>query len=354
MTGRIVFAMQSLDPRTEILASFVEVVDELARHVDEVAVVADRGTLAGRPENVTLGTFGASSRRQRLARFVRGVHSAASGGADAFVAHQIPLYAIVAAPVVRPRGVPVLLWYAHPSAHVALRLAERVSTLVLTADARTFPLASPKVRPIGQAVETSLLAPTQPHGVAGRLRAVALGRYSAVKGLPTVLEAVAAARAAGVDVSLTVHGSAAPGAEDEHRASLERLVRRLGVEEHVVLGGAVPRDQLPSLFAENDVLVNNTRPGSADKATFEAAFSCLPVLASNPVYDELVAGIEPPLLFGPDRAGELAERLAAVATLEPEERWRIGSALRERVERGHSVRSWVDGLLAAVSEAQRR
>jgi glycosyltransferase involved in cell wall biosynthesis len=115
----------------------------------------------------------------------------------------------------------------------------------------------------------------------------------------------------------------------------------------------VPRAELPGLFAQSDVLVNNTRAGSADKSTFEAAFSCLPVLASNPVYDELVAGIEPPLLFAPDRADELAERLAAVAALPPEARWRIGSALRERVEAGHSVRSWVDGLLAAVDEARR-
>jgi len=349
---RIVFAMQSLDPGGEMLASFIDVVDELARRVDEVAVVADRGTLTDRPENMTLYTFGAHSRALRLMRFVRGVRAAAAGGADAFVAHQIPLYAIVGAPLVLPRHVPVLLWYAHPSSHLALRLAERASTLVLSADTRTFPLASAKVRPIGQAVETSLLAATEPHGAAGRLRALALGRYSAVKGLPAVVEAVAAARAAGVDVSLAVHGSAAPGAEEEHRASLERLVRRLGVEEHVALAGAVPRKELPCLFARADVLVNNTRAGSADKAAYEAAFSCLPVLASNPVYDELVAGIEPPLLFGPDRAGELAERFAAVAGLLPEERWRIGSLLRERVERRHSVRSWVDGLLAAVSEAQ--
>jgi len=270
------------------------------------------------------------------------------------VAHQIPLYAIVAAPVVLPRRVPLLLWYAHPSSHLVLRLAERVSTLVLTAEARTFPLASAKVRQIGQAVQTSLLEPTKPHGVAGRVRAVALGRYSAVKGLPAVVEAVAAARTAGVDVSLTVHGSAAPGAEAEHRASLERLVQRRGVGEHVVLGGAVPRSELPALFARSDVLVNNTRPGSADKATFEAAYACLPVLASNPVYDDFVAGIEPPLLFGPDRSDELAERLAAVAALEPEERWRIGSVLRQRVDERHSVRSWVGGLLAAVAEAQGR
>jgi glycosyltransferase involved in cell wall biosynthesis len=349
---RIVFAMQSLDPSVEILASFIPVVDELATRVDEVAVIADHGLVTGRPGNVTLRTFGASSRPQRLARFVRAVRAELSRGADAFVAHQIPIFAVVAAPVARRYRVPILLWYAHPSSHRTLQAAERVSTLVLSTDRRTFPLPSTKVRAIGQAVETSLLAPIPEHGEAGRVRAISLGRYSAVKGMPAVIEAVAATRSAGVDVDFSVHGSAAPGPEQEHRASLEALVRRLGLAEHVDLDGPVARTDLPALFERSDVLVNNTVPGSSDKATYEAAYSCLPVLASNPVYDGLVSGIEPSLLFAPDDVGELAERLAAIAALTPARRREIGGVLRERVETGHSVRSWVDGLLAAVAEAR--
>lgn len=346
--------MQTLDPGVEILAAFTQVVDELARRVDEVAVVADSGRLDGRPPNVTLRTFGAPSRPQRLARFVAAVRGALADGADALVAHQIPLYAVVAAPLAARRRVPILLWYAHWRSHLLLRLSERISTFVLSADARSFPIVSNKVRPIGQAVQVAAFPPTTPHGETGRLRAVALGRYSPAKGLPVIVEAVALARSAGAEISLTFHGTASSGMEQEHRASLERLVREIGVEEHVHLGGPLPHSELPALFARSDVLVNNMRAGAADKVGYEAAASCLPLIASNPVYDDLLAGIEPPLLFGRESPDELAERLAAVASLTPEERWRIGSLLRERVERGHSVRSWVDGLLAAVDEARRQ
>lgn len=352
--GRIVFAMQSLDPGVEILAAFTRVVDEVAARTDEVAVIADHGSLDGRPANVTLRTFGASTRRRRLARFLRAVRAELAQGADAFVAHQVPLYAVVAAPVASRRRVPILLWYSHWKAHTTLRLAERVSTLVLSADVRSFPLASSKVRAIGQAVDVSAFPETPAHGETGVLRAVALGRYSPAKGLPTVVEAVAAARAAGVDVSLALHGTASPGLEQDHRADLGELVRRLGLEEHVELGGAVPWRELPALFARTDVLVNNMQAGSADKAGYEAAAACLPVLASNPVYDELVAGIEPTLLFAREDAHELAERLAALAATTPDERRAIGSVLRARVEEHNSVRSWVDGLLAAVEEARRQ
>jgi glycosyltransferase involved in cell wall biosynthesis len=349
---RIVVAMQSLDPEVAILAAFTRVVDELAARVDEVAVIADHGSLAGRPPNVTLRTFGASDRARRLARFLAALRAELARGADAFVAHQIPLYAVVAAPLARARRVPILLWYAHPQAHATLRLAERASTLVLSADERSFPLPSGKVRAIGQQVDVSAFPPVPAHGEAGSLRALALGRYSPAKGLPTIVEAVAAARAAGADIRLALHGTASPGMEEEHRATLAELVRRLGLDDEVRLGGPVPWPELPALFAETDVLVNNMRAGAADKVGYEAAAACLPVLASNPVYDGLLAGIEPPLLYAREDAAQLAERLVALAALQPDERRQIGGVIRERVEAGHSTRSWVDGLLRAVEEAR--
>jgi glycosyltransferase involved in cell wall biosynthesis len=349
---RIVFATQKLDAGHRNLASIVGLVDELSRRVSEVAVIADAGTLEGRPDNVTLRTFGAPRRAARLARFVGAVRAELASGADALVAHQIPVYAIAAAPFAR--GVPILLWYSHWKPHLPLRLSERVCAAVLSADSRSFPLHSGKVRAIGQAVDLSLFPPAPLHGQPGRLRVLALGRYSEAKGLPTIVESVAAARAAGEDVTLVLRGTASPGAEERHKAYLAELVGRLGIEEHVDLGGPVPHAELSGLFAGVDVLVNNMRAGAADRVGYEAAASCLPILASNPIYDELVAGIEPALLFARERAEELTGRLAAIAALSPEERRRIGSTLRERVEQRHSVRSWVDGLLAAVEEAARQ
>jgi glycosyltransferase involved in cell wall biosynthesis len=349
---RIVIAMQRLDLDVAILAAFTRIVDELASRFDEVAVIADQGSLDGRPPNVTLRRFGAPGRTRRLGRFLAALRAELARGADAFVAHQIPMYAVAAAPFARVRRVPILLWYAHPQAHRTLQLAERVSALVLSADERSFPLASPKVRAIGQAVDVAAFPPLPEHGETGVLRALALGRYSPAKGLPTIVEAVAAARAAGNDVTLALHGTASAGMEQAHRAELEALVRRLGLELYVHVGDAVPWPELPALFADTDVLVNNMRAGAADKVGFEAAAACLPVLASNPVYEGLLGGIEPALVYAREDPAELAERLASLAVLAPDERHRIGGVLRDRVDAGHSVRSWVDGLLAAVEEVR--
>jgi glycosyltransferase involved in cell wall biosynthesis len=104
---------------------------------------------------------------------------------------------------------------------------------------------------------------------------------------------------------------------------------------------------VPELFARADVLVNNMQAGAPDKVVYEAAAACLPVLASNPVFDDLFAGY--PLSFERDSPESLAERLRWFATLGDTERAEIGRTLRERVAQHHSVDTWADGVLAAAT-----
>ena len=87
--------------------------------------------------------------------------------------------------------------------------------------------------------------------------------------------------------------------------------------------------------------------GAPDKVVYEAAAACLPVLASNPVFDELFSGY--PLSFERDSPESLADRLRWFAGLGDTERAEIGTTLRQRVARHHSVDTWADGILAAVS-----
>ncbi len=91
------------------------------------------------------------------------------------------------------------------------------------------------------------------------------------------------------------------------------------------------------------------RAGAPDKVVYEAAASCLPVLASNPVFDTL---LEPEQRFGRERPDELAARIRELAELDSVGRAVLGKRLRERVEAGHSVESWARGVLAAAGIAR--
>ena len=325
------FITQAVDPEHPALAATIPKIRALAVRVDELVVLAQSARGDGLPRNVDVRVFGSSARAGRGLRFEREL--ARSLPAGAVVAHMIPLYVLLAAPLVRPRRIPLLLWYTHWHATWKLRAAERLATAVVSVDRRSFPLDSAKVRPIGHGIDVSEF-PCSERATGDGLRVLVLGRYSPAKGLPTVFDAVSHVE----EATLEVHGAALSDLERAHRRELERF----GYE----LGDAVPRVRLPELFARSDVLVNNMRAGAPDKVVYEAAAACLPVLASNPVFDELFG--EYPLLFDRDDPASLADRLRWVASLSPDRRSEIGRALRERVAERHSVQTWADGVLAAA------
>jgi glycosyltransferase involved in cell wall biosynthesis len=328
---RLVFLTQSVDPNHPVLAATIPKIRALAERVGEVVVLAQSGDGDGLPANVEVRTFGASTQPARAWRFERELARALP--ADAVVAHMIPVYVLLAAPLVRPRRIPLVLWYTHWHASTKLKAAERLATAIVSVDRRSFPLESAKVRPIGHGIDVDEFTCVERPERAG-LRALVLGRYSPAKGIDTILRAVRSVDGVQVDV----RGAALSPLEERHRIELERL--------GFPLGDAVPRSQVPQLFREADLLVNNMEAGAPDKVVFEAAAACLPVLASNPVFDELFSGY--PLFFERDSPESLADRLRWFGGLSRGERAELGRTLRERVAKNHSVDTWADGVLAAA------
>jgi glycosyltransferase involved in cell wall biosynthesis len=345
---RIVFVTQQVDPGHPALAATVPKLRALAARCDEVVVLADRALPDVLPANCRVRSFGARTRLGRGLKFAGGL--AAELGRRpkpaAVVAHMCPVYAVLAAPLARPLGVKVLLWYTHWSVGRTLRWAERVSQVVLTVDTRTFPLPSPKVRAIGHGIDLEEFPCGADRTAHPDLRAVALGRYSRAKGLDVVLRAVRLAFDDGLDVRLEVFGPALNPEERAHRAELERLVRELDLSRRVKLGHAVLRTEVPEVLTRADVLVNNMRAGATDKVVYEACAGCVPAIASNPAFDTLLPD---ELRFERELPRGLADRLLAFGRLPPDERLRLGESLRAKVQAGHSVGSWADAVLKAAA-----
>jgi glycosyltransferase involved in cell wall biosynthesis len=334
---RLVFLTQRVDPDDPVLAATIPKIRALAERVDEVVVLAQSAAPAnGLPENVRVRTFGSSRRLGRALLFERELRR--SLPADAVVAHMIPVYVLLSAPLVRPRRIPLLLWFTHWKRSRTLDAAALAATRIVSVDRRSFPIDSAKVRPIGHGIDVSEFPCVEPDPCP-TLRLLVLGRYSPAKGIPTILRAVEEARSGGLEVDVELHGTASNELERAHRGELDAL--------GFPLGDAVPRSELPQLFSRSDALVNNMEAGAPDKVVYEAAASCLPVLASNPVFDELFEGYE--LGFDRDDPASLAERLRWLAGLGAVERRELGRTLRERVVSRHSVDTWADGIIEAAT-----
>ena len=320
---KLIFCTQRLDADDPVLAATVPMVRALAARVDELVVLCDtaRTHVA---DNVRVHEFGAPNQVLRGAKFTAALARELRQRPDGVVAHMVPLYAVLAAPLVRPLGIPLVLWYTHWKGHAVVRAAGKVCTAVASVDERSFPFPSKKVRALGHGIDAGEFFCTEQPELP--LRALVLGRYSPAKGLETILEA---ARSAGVHVE--AHGS------DETFEAYKRSLQERYPEAD--LRGPVPRAEVPELFARSHVLVNNMRAGAPDKVVYEAAASCLPVLASNPVFDGL---LPEELRFATDDVDELTAKLR---TLDPRRR----PELRDVVARRHSVEHWADGLLATVT-----
>jgi glycosyltransferase involved in cell wall biosynthesis len=342
---RLIFITQQVDPGHPALAATVPKIRALAGLVDEVVVLADRVLPGTLPDNCRSLSFASRTKAGRGMRFEAALTKELRPKPVAIVAHMCPIYAVLAAPLARPLGVPLLLWFTHWKRTRTLEAAEKASTAVASVDRRSFPIDSPKVVAIGHGIDLDEF-PCRPEGQhASDFRVASLGRYSRAKGLETIVRGVALAAERGLDVRLEVHGPALSAAEREHRGELERLVAELSLDNRVRLDAAVLRSEVPDVLHRADCLVNNMEAGAPDKIVYEAGASCLPVIASNPVFDRLLDGLLVPLDFRRDNAEELAARIERLAMMTPSQRASIGRVLRERVAAGHSVQHWAEQIL---------
>jgi glycosyltransferase involved in cell wall biosynthesis len=335
---RFVFVTQVIDPEHPALGATVAKVRALARRVDEVVVIALEATAGSLPSNCRVHVVGGASRAERGLRFQAALAAALRRRPVAVLAHMSPIYAVLAAPLCRPLRIPLVLWYTQWHTGRVLELAERASNVIVTVDVRSFPIASPKVAAIGHGIDLDEFACVERSADTG-LRLLSLGRYSDAKGIDTVVRAVARVP----EATLVHHGPALTPEERRCRASLEQLTDELGVGSRIALDGPVPRSRVPELLAGADALVNNMRMGAPDKVVYEAAATCLPVFASNPIFEDLL----PPELRFPRRDdAALVDRLRQFPSLD---RRTIARLLRARVERDHSVEQWAERVLAVVA-----
>ena len=325
----LVFVTQEVDPEHPFLGATVAKIRALSERFDEVSVLAARTMPDALPENCRVLTYGAVSRVERGRRYLAALNRELSRRPAAVLVHMIPPAVIVAAPLALPRRVPIVLWFTHWKRSLQLQVAARLSKAVLTVDRRSFPYDLPNVVPIGHGIDLTPFA-CRTRENSGPLRALALGRISPAKGLETIVHA---ASMAGVD--LEIRGAATTSEERAERARLEALGAR--IEPPVAYA------DVPELLFGKDVLVNNMREGALDKVVYEAAATCMPVLASNSGFEDLLPA---ELRFRREDAEGLASSLGRLAGAD---RNAIGRELRAVVEERHSVGHWADGVAEVIA-----
>ena len=329
-------------------------IEALAARSESVDVVTMRAGRFDAPPNVEVHSVGKEkgwSEPRRALRFYRVLGSLVRRRRyDVCFAHMMPLFAVLGAPVLKAARVPIVLWYAHGSTSRMLRLAERVSDVVVTSTPEGFRIPSSKVRVVGQGIDTRTFRPGEGDRRGDRFVVSSVGRLSPVKRLDLLVDALALARdeiGAGSLVVRIVGPLVAPAG---YLDDLRRRIHAAGLDPMTEIVGRLDRPALVDEYRRADVLVNVSETGSLDKTGLEAMACGVPVIASNPAYSALLADVDTRLVVE-HTPHAVARALIELRGLPIEERARLGERARAVVVDRHDLDRVADLLVTEVFPA---
>jgi glycosyltransferase involved in cell wall biosynthesis len=261
----------------------------------------------------------------------------------------IPIFTVLAAPVLKVKKIPIVTWYAHPSLTWILKLAHHLSDRMVTSVATAYPYRKDKLVVVGQGIDTDLFCPDgsppeEPPMI------LCVGRLSPVKDHPTLIRAAALLRERWKKPFRVVILGGPAGPKDEpYVRSLHRLVEELNLQDIVSFHPPVPQSALPNWYRRCTVHVNLTPTGFGDKVAWEAMACGRPCLAANEGFRETLGEYAEMLLFPYGDVEALAKHLLWLLRLPSNEVERIGTHLRARVVALHSIERLAEVLVTLSS-----
>ncbi len=182
----------------------------------------------------------------------------------------------------------------------------------------------------------------------GRIHMICTRSVSRKYDVGTLLEAMAAARADGVRLSLSLPGS---GEDEEH---FRREAEAAGLGKDVHFGGGYRNEKLPELFSGCDVYVSPSPSDGASISLMEAmACGLFPVVTDIPANTEWIRDGRTAITYP---VGD-ARRLAAALCELPDRKEMVAGALpvnrrvvEERADRQQNLQAFLDALARAAED----
>lgn len=318
----------------------------LVNHLDVIATTVGNTDL---PDNVAIHRLGKECGRRRPARWstllARCHELIGSRSVDGVLAHMVPAYALAASPWCVPLRIPLVLWYTSHGLTGTLRAAVRVVTAAVTASPESFPLVSDRTFVVGHGIDTLAFA-AELRGIgSSAIPAVGVaGRMTPLKGILTVIEAVAQMRDDGAPVNLQIAGAPFYPSDHAYLDEVHRRVRELDLADHVTFRGALSGTEMPAFYAGLDVFIAWRTQPALDKSGLEALATGTLLVTNNPSYRDLLGEFATDLLV-PSSPQDLAQGLQTALALHTGLRDAVVKTLRQRVIEHHAADRLAERLI---------
>lgn len=328
----------------------------LAERVEFIHVLTMRAGRVAVPSNVQVHSLGkergySEPRRllelyRILARILR------QDDIDVCFSHMLPLFTVLAGPILKAKGIPIVTWYAHPKITRLLKISHRLSDRVVASVSTAYPYKHDKLIAIGHGIDTDLFSTDAVTLAEQPPIILCVGRLSPVKNHPILLKAAwLLQRDYGQPFRVVIVGGPATSSDKSYVRSLHEQVSQLGLEDSVCFEPAVPMESLPRFYRRCTVAVNMTPTGFGDKVVWEAMACARPCLVANEGFRETLGRYADDCLYSYGDSEELAARLKWLLSLSTNEQAEMGAYFRRRVESMHGLGRLASSLLNIFESA---
>jgi glycosyltransferase involved in cell wall biosynthesis len=307
------------------------------------------------PENVRVYSVGKEkgySEPRRAVEFYRHLFRVLrEDRIDACFSHMIPTFTVLAAPVLKAKGIPIVTWYAHRQVTPILKLAHHLSDKMVSINESSYRYRHGKFVALGHGIDTDLFSPddTQPDNPPLLL---SVGRLSPIKDPLTLIEAVRVLQQQGYEIRCALVGEA-PERDRAYAEKVRQRVSELGLEGVVQFVGAVPNQQVVQWYRRCFAHINLCPTGALDKAALEAMACSKPSLVANEGFQETLGRWATDLLFSHGDSQDLALKLRHLLEMDEEQRRMMSEELRQSVVERHSLERLVERLVTLFEELRR-
>jgi glycosyltransferase involved in cell wall biosynthesis len=265
--------------------------------------------------------------------------------------HMSALFTVLVAPFALAKGIPIVTWYAHREVTPILKLAHYLSDRIVTCAETAYCYKHDKLVVTGHGIETSLFSPdgTAPENPP---LLISVGRFSPIKDLMTLVEAVHLLRQRGYTIRCALVGDA-PERDRRYAEAVRQKVQTLELKDTVQFVGAVPNDHVVDWYRRCFVHVNLCPTGALDKAVLEAMACSKPSLVANEGFRQTLGPWTDCLLFRHKDPESLSCKIEGLLQRSDAERQAIGADLRQNVVEQHSLERLADSLVRLFA-AERR
>lgn len=260
--------------------------------------------------------------------------------------HMVDTHAAMIAPLLFLLRTTHILWYAHKSRSVPLKICSIFCDLILTSTRNSCPINSSKVKEIGQSIDPRQFSPRP--DIVKIERAIHVGRLDESKRIRYVAQEIDKALKKNLINDMSFFGDFSSRAES---INLSATFDQLSVKYSWFtdsLKGPVNRSELPGILKSYDVFVHGFL-GSLDKVLIESTFAKIPVATENPEYlNEF--GLWP----GCPLNATIFEQLEAISKLSDVALQKILADRYYFALKNHSLDSWMEKFLFYVDNSRQK